>query len=704
LQAAGGEGGRCAHCGLSLSGLRPAPAYCCYGCRLVHQLTGARAESGEYPWVLARLLIGVFFSMLAMVFAVPLYSDAIYGAGAAGEPMGPLTPLFRWLTCAASLPVLGLLGAPIARNALRGGSGAAVDLLILTGVLAAVAASAAHLALGAGQIYFETASMLLVFLTAGRAIEAAGKAKAAGALQGLIELCPKTARRLREGAGDDGLESAADDAVPTEAIQPGDRVRILPGERLPVDGRVLAGGASIDRSLVTGESALELRAPGDLVHAGTLSVDGALIVEASCPAGERLIDRVVAYLEEARRRRGRLDRLADRLARLFLPLAIGTALAALGFWWPRIGALDAGLRALATLLIACPCALGIATPLAAWRGIRAAARRGVLVRGGEVFEVLARGGLMAFDKTGTLTLPGRELGRLRPFDGADERDLVAVGGALGRLSTHPASQAIAREAARRGAPLVPVRCFRAHLGQGVEAETPRGRALLGSRRFVLGELTRLHGDAPELRRARDGGFSSRDVLVSLGDRLLGGFEIEERLRDEAPAAVAALAALGFDCAIVSGDAAERVDAAARALGVGGAAELSPMEKVEWLRGARGRYPAVAMVGDGINDAPVLAGADAGIALGSGVDLAQESAGAVLLGDLDGRPLEALPHLVRIARRAVRRMRFNLVWALGYNALGMGFAAAGWVHPLFAALLMALSSLFVTGAALDREGS
>lgn len=692
---------RCAHCEFPLA---TAPAdgeagFCCYGCSLAHEISGG-GEQGEINTRVAQLLVGVFFSMLVMVFSVPLYSDAIFEAEGSGPALGWLTPVFGILAGVASVPVLLLLGWPVARNALRTGLRGSVDLLILVGVLSAFTLSVARLMRGEGEVYFETASLLLVLLTAGRALEAAGKMRTREAFRALLELGPSTATRLRRR--DEPGER--EETVEVEELERGDVVRILAGERIPVDGTVLDGISTVDRALLTGESWPELVEPGGTVHAGTLNLEATLALRVDRVTGERWLDRIVALVEEACSRRGRFDRLAERLGQAFLPVAVLVGLGATAWWWSEAGPGEALLIGLSTLLIACPCALGLATPLATWAGLRRAARAGVLVRDPEVFEIVAAARYLALDKTGTITEAELELGGLEVIDPAVSRaGLFIRARALCRESTHPISRAIER-LDPAGLPGVegekltelkgPVRTV---AGRGLEAPTSRGLLAVGSdvhARELLGESIR-----PDERALLEVERRGPAVFVVEAGRLLGCLTLRERPRPGLERLLHRLEAGGLAVEILSGDRAERVEALGEQLGIPASGGLTPADKVEHLEDARRRYGRVVMVGDGLNDAPVLAAADVGVAVSGGAEVTCETARAILLVERGSAPLDALGDLLSLSRSTRWRIRFNLLWAFGYNSIGMGLAATGRVHPLLAAALMAISSLLVVATSL-----
>ncbi|RME37395.1 MAG: cation-translocating P-type ATPase, partial [Planctomycetota bacterium] len=389
----------CDYCGLPVAGGRPAregePVYCCYGCRFAAQITRARGEQGHAAWMITRLGLSVFCTMGVMVFSLALYSRDVYSRGATDIHLGEAwVDLLRYVLLILATPVFLLLGLPILETAwaqVRRGT-PALDALVVLGVAGAYASSYIATLRGEGDVYYETACMILVLITLGRSLEASAKIRAGQAVRELEALCPDEVEVRRDGRT---LR------VPARQVRRGDRMRVGPGRRIPADGRIIRGRSLVDERIVTGESLPVERNVGDVVHAGSLNVDGILTVEADAPGTHSLLFRLSDLLAEARRSRGRYERIADRAARLLTPVVIVLAGAGAVLGFLRGGGDEALMTALSVLLIACPCALGIATPLAVWIGLGTAARRGLLFRTAETMERLARVRVVALDKTGT---------------------------------------------------------------------------------------------------------------------------------------------------------------------------------------------------------------------------------------------------------------------------------------------------------------
>ena len=667
----------CDYCGLPVTG-RPAagPAYCCHGCRFAAAIAGAGGDDGRARWMMTRLGLAIFFSMNVMVFTMLLWSEqGRTGAAAAAA----FYDLARHACLLFTAPVILLLGGPLVEEAaaeLRRGR-PAVNLLLLAGVVAAYGLSAWATWTGGGHVYFEVACMVLVAVTLGRWLEANGRLRTTAALRELRGLLPDRVRVL-DG---DGLRE-----VDLAAVRVGDRLRILPGEQLPTDGRIVAGAAAIDEAAVTGESLPAEKRPGDAVYSGTTNLDGRLDVEVTAAAGAGTLERLIAAVTAAAGS-SRQQRLAERVAAWFLPLVVGIAVVACGLHWRRAGPAAGVLAGLAVVVVACPCALGLATPLALWAAIGQATRRHVLVREGDALAALARADTACFDKTGTLT-SGCRLESLVAVEAAGESMLLARAAALAAGSAHVLSQAIVQAAADRGvAPLV-VRDVRTVPGAGVEGVRADTAAVvrLGSLRWIGADA----GPAPD---------GPLQCLVAEDHAVVGGMSFAETVRPEAAAAVADLRRMGFTTLLLSGDRHDRAAAVAGPLGLECHAPLLPEDKLATIAALRRRGRSVVMVGDGINDAPALAAADVGMALGCGADVSRWSAAICLLDD----DLATIPWLVQLARRTSGTIRWNLFWAFAYNAACLPLAAGGLVHPALAAAAMVASSLLVVTNSLRLAG-
>ena len=705
-------GGSCDYCGLplarstwSLAKSRAAgeinrqsePQFCCYGCRLAAQITGERGERGIAQTTLLRIGLSVFLSLNVMMFTMALWSQDFYGSTAgndASQLASSLADLLRYLCLLLSLPVLGLLGLPLWEHAWsRGWRGlASTDALILLGVAAAFVYSTISVFRGAGHVYFEVGCTVLVMVTLGRWLEATGKLQATEGLEALERLLPNEVRRLT---------AAGECHTPLGEIGIGDQIRVLAGERIPVDGIVARGSAMLDRQLLTGESEPVCCEPGTSVAAGGLNLDGELLIDVTAPASQGALSRLVQLVRDARQTKGRYQRMAERVASLFLPVVLAIAVATFGWHTWQHGFEQGVLASLAVLLIACPCALGLATPMAVSAALGTAAREHVLIQHGEAIERLARVRAIRFDKTGTLTTGTPRVDRTILASGTPAVEVIRRGGALAAGSNHVYAQAIARwsdEAYPAGAANTLAE-LRTYPGRGVSGsfENASSVTYLGSAAWMneLGLTI-----SPKLAQAVARAQTTGEALSLLGwdGEVRALFVLGEQLRPTAALALADCARLGLDVEILTGDHPQRGELLSEILDFPVVAGQLPEDKVAAIHQARQRFGSVAMVGDGVNDAPALAAADLGIALGCGADVSRDSAQICLLGNDPAR----VAWTVALARRTVRIIRWNLVWAFGYNAIGVGLAAAGWLNPAWAALAMVVSSALVIGNCLRLQ--
>ena len=644
----------CLRCGLPTAAGRP---YCCVGCAWM----GA-AEAGAPPAgsLAARLALAAFLSLGTMVFSLALIGVDEH---VVDEASRALQGLFRLGALALSLPVLFLLGVPLAGAVVEGRRWLTADALILLAVAAAWTLSAWNTFRGGGRVYFDTASLVLVLVSLGRWLDARAKIRAREALRVQTLDTAGPAHRLREGR---------EEEVDLGALVPGDLLRVRAGEAAPVDGRVRVGRALLDTSALTGEETPRSVGPGDRVHAGDRPLDGPLEVEATAVGADRLRDLVVRRLEQARLDRPPLVRLADRISGMLLPVVLAVALGA-GWGHGLEAGFEAGLlRSLAVLLIACPCALGLATPLAFQAALAAALRRGLLLRDGATLERLARVRRAFVDKTGTLTTGEPRLERVEPAAGWDREKALAWATALERGSDHPLARALRRAAPDAGE--LAVEAARVLPGVGVEG--------------------RIEGRLAKLARNPEG----TGVRLSVDGEAAADLEFGAELRPGAREMIAGLRDRGLRPAMLTGDGSKPARTLGHELGIDVGAELLPHEKLEQVRDAGGR--GVIFVGDGLNDAPSLAAADVGVVLEDASDLARSEADVHLVNG----ELGALPAAIDLARRAVRVARGNLLWAFAYNAVGVGLAATGRLTPVFAASAMVASSLLVVlrSARLQRS--
>ncbi len=672
--------------------------FCCYGCYIVFIITGQHGEQGESLLTLARLIVGVTCGMVVMIFSWSRYADLYLFGAPFGEPDALAVFIKVYVLLAATL-VMAILGLPILRDAVRSltSRNLGVDALIALGAFSAYGASLLATLRGVGETYYDTATMILIFVTLGRFLEAKGRSQASQAIRNLKNLVPDKARVLRHDV---------ELMMPIAQVDWGEKVLILPGETVPVDGVILEGTGSLNEAPLTGESRPTTREPGDRLLAGAISLDGAFVVRVTAAAHERVIARLARLAEEAKRIKPAIMGLADQVSAAFIPAVIVLAVGALFFWASRLGFVPGLFIALSVLLIACPCALGVATPLAFWTGLAIAAQRGILIRSGIVLERLAKVNHIFFDKTGTLTTGSFRLSEiLTPLvaDAAPPFNKNGAGNGLPPLliaaslesrSEHPVAAALRAAAAEAGLSEVEVKEWRVEPGLGVRGRINGGEMeyVLGSPRFVRQAALILD---PALGIATGDRTQRGETLVYLGaaGKLTAAFAVVEEIREEANEALARLRNLGVTATVLTGDGRGSAEHLGSTLGISDIHwGLLPHEKVAEVQAAQTQHKRAAMIGDGINDAASLAAAEVGIALGCGTDVAQEAADVVMAsGDL-----MQVPWLLRFARHVRRVVATNLAYAFGYNTLGIGLALAGWLPPALAALAMILSSLFMIG--------
>jgi len=534
-----------------------------------------------------------------------------------------------------------------------------------------------------GVTYYDVSAVVITLVVLGRWLEARARGRTSEAIRRLVSLAPRTARVVRAGAEVD---------VPTAEVRVGDFVRIRPGERIPVDGVVTEGASTIDESMLTGESLPVEKTPESKVFAGTVNRTGSFIFRAARVGSETALARIVTLVAEAQGSRAPIQRLADRVAAVFVPIVLGIAGLTFVAWWvfgPEPAGLFALTNAVAVLVIACPCAMGLATPTAIMVATGRGAERGILVRSAAALELLERVDTVVFDKTGTLTVGRPAVTDVIALPPMSEDDVVALAAAAEQGSEHPLGEAIVACAKARGLALPPIAEFTTVPGQGIDAMAPDGRVLLGNQTLMDARGIDVGTLVPRAQALAAEGKTA--VYLALGGRVLGLLAAADLLKPEAPAAVAALKRRGLAVLVLTGDARPTAEAVARRAGVDRVlAEILPEDKAREVTKLKAQGHRVAMVGDGINDAPALAQADVGIAMGSGTDVAIEAADVTLVrGDLRG-----VVGAIDLSRRTISVIKQNLVWAFGYNVVLIP-VAAGVLYPLWGVLL----SPILAGAAM-----
>jgi len=640
--------------------------------------TEEAARREERAW-LRRLLVAWPLGIATMVVSM-LWMDEAWA---------------RWAAFLMATPVQFYAGWPFLKGAaIRARSLTAnMDTLIALGTMAAylysvwaLFSSLDELRMGMGMelpsLYFESSAIIIAFLSLGRWLEARAKGRASQAIKRLLEIGAKDARVLR---GDKELR------IPADAVQVGWTLKVLPGEKVPVDGRVLEGTAAVDESMLTGESVPVEKRPGDEVAGATVNTDGVLVIEATRVGQDTALAQIARLVAEAQGSKAPIQRLADRVSGIFVPVVMGIAAVTAIAWYLIDGTFEGALvPAVSVLIIACPCALGLATPAALMVGTGRGAQMGVLIRGAEILERSRSVDTVVFDKTGTLTE-----GRMSLEDVVGDERTLGLAAAAEAGSEHPIARAVVDGARLRGARVAGATDFRSSAGLGVSARVEGLEVLVGRRGF----LTEAGIDVPEDLDAAAERLEAQGKTafwVGWQGRARGVLAVADTMKDGAPGAVVGLHDMGIQVAMMTGDNRATGEAIAQRVGIDRVlAEVRPEDKVEGIRHLQAEGRVVAMVGDGINDGPALAQADLGIAIGTGTDVAIEASDITLMrGELGG-----VVSAIRLSRRTFRTIQENLFWAFGYNVAAIPLAALGLLNPMIAGAAMAMSSVSVLANSL-----
>jgi Cu+-exporting ATPase len=664
----------------------------------------ASADSGPNPELAdmsRRFWIGLVLTL--PVFALDMGAHIVGGHGFIDQTLS------NWIQFAFATPVVLWAGWPffvrgaqsvVTRNLnmftlIAMGTGVAWLYSVVATVAPGVFPAAFRGHSGAVAVYFEAAAVITVLVLLGQVLELRAREATSGAIRALIDLAPKTARRMRDGAEED---------IALDEVAVGDILRVRPGEKVPVDGIVTEGRSSLDESMVTGESMPVTKEPGAKVIAGTLNATGSVLMRAEKVGRDTMLAQIVQMVAAAQRSRAPIQRLADRVSAWFVPLVIAAALLAFAAWavfGPEPRFAYALVASVTVLIIACPCALGLATPMSIMVGVGRGASAGVLIRNAEALERMEQVDTLVVDKTGTLTEGKPKVVAVAAAAGFDETAVLRLAASVEQASEHPLAAAILAAAKERSLALAQVTDFDSPVGKGVIGMIERKRVALGNAKFLAGlniATAPLDARAEELRR--DGATA---IFVAIDGQAAGVIAIADPIKPSTAEALTALRDDGVRVVMLTGDNRTTAQAVARKLGITEIeAEVLPEQKSAVIEKLRREGRVVAMAGDGVNDAPALAAADVGIAMGTGTDVAIESAGITLLkGDLTG-----IVRARKLSQAVMRNIRQNLVLAFVYNAAGVPIAA-GALYPVFGILLspivgaaaMALSSVSVIGNAL-----
>jgi Cu+-exporting ATPase len=540
------------------------------------------------------------------------------------------------------------------------------------------------------DVYFDSAAVIITLILMGRMLEARAKHKASDSIKLLLGLQPKTARIIKD---------KKEIEIPIADVAVGEVIIVRPGERIPVDGVILKGNSSVDESMVSGESIPVEKTIGDKVIGGTINKNGSFEFRAAAVGADTVVAHIAKLVEEAQGSKAPIQHLADKIASVFVPVVMMIALAAFGIWYVLgVGFAAALMNAIAVLVIACPCALGLATPTAIMVGTGRGASLGVLIKNAESLEWAHKINTIVFDKTGTITSGTPSVTDIQGFNGADEQAVLRLAASLEKKSEHPLGTAIVQEAKNRSLVLEEADSFHSHTGFGVEGIVNGRKAAVGSEKMMRdASIDTAPASSAILRISEQG---KTPILVAADGKLIGMIAVADTLRPASNKTAAELKEMGFELVLLTGDNSRTAHAIAAQAGIDHVfAEVLPQEKAAKIQELQSQGKIVAMVGDGMNDAPSLAQADVGIAVGTGTDIAMETADITLMkSDLRG-----VLRAIRLSRQTMRTIKQNLFWAFVYNSIGIPLAAMGMLNPMFAAGAMALSSVSVVTNSLRLRG-
>ncbi|MEP6549528.1 MAG: copper-translocating P-type ATPase [Gemmatimonadales bacterium] len=625
---------------------------------------------------------------VALVLTIPI---AVIAGHIPGVRMLVHPPIASWLGLALSTPVVLWCGWIFLSGSVAALKSRKLDMsvLIATGVLAAYVSSVYLTIIGYPTAYYEAAAMLVTFVLFGHWMEMKARRGTSDALRALFDLVPPKARVIREGA---------EIEIPTAEVKVGDHLKILPGEKIPVDGEIISGETESDEALVTGESNPVHKKQGDAVVGGAINVSGVIVARATKVGSDTVLAHIAGLVEKAQNSKAPAQRIADKAAAILVVVAVGSGVLTFVAWkfFAAAPFLTALTFAISAIVIACPDALGLATPTAVAVGTGLGARHHILIKDASTLEGVSRVNVVVLDKTGTLTEGKPSVTDVRPLPGATEETLLQRAAAISALSTHPLSQATLRAAAERSLPVPRADNVETVPGAGLRGNVEGNVVIVGNARMLEQSGIDLGAAKPIAEELASNGRSV--TFVASGGKVLGVLGITDRVRPSSADAIAKLKALGVEPVLMSGDLPEIAQRVAREVGIDRVySQVTPEDKAKYVKELQSQGKVVAMVGDGINDAPALAQANIGIAIGSGTDVAAQAANVVLMRSDPGDVSRA----IRLSKATVRKMKQNLAWASVYNLLAIPVAAGvfykslGWsLRPEVSALLMSLSSIIV----------
>ncbi len=621
--------------------------------------------------------------IISALLSIPLFSAMFFHM--AGVDNILTNGYFQLLLATPVQFIIGYRFYKGAFNSLRGG-GANMDVLVSMGTSAAYFYSVYNLFGGVHEYYFEASAVIITLILLGKTFEAIAKGKTSEAIKALMGLRPKTARVVQNGEEMD---------IPIEKVKIGDIIVVRPGERIPVDGIIVEGDSSIDESMITGESIPIDKTIGDEVIGATINKFGSFKFEAKKIGKDTVLSQIIKLVEDAQGSKAPVQRLADKISGIFVPVVIAIALITfLGFYLGK-GEFDTALlNAVAVLVIACPCALGLATPTAIMVGTGKGAENGILIKSGEHLERAHKMDTIVFDKTGTITKGEPELTDIVVFNSIERDELLQIAASVEKVSEHPLGQSIVRKAEEELLMLKEPESFLAIPGKGLKAQLDGKEVYIGNRKLMEDTKVSIEIGEVDLLKLEEEGKTA--ILVSIDNKLSGIIAVADKIKDNSKLAIEELKNMGLEIYMITGDNERTAKAIANEAGIENVlAEVLPENKAEVVEKIKSEGKNVGMVGDGINDAPALVAADVGFAIGTGTDVAMEAADITLMrGDLEG-----VVTAIRLSHRTMRTIKQNLFWAFFYNSIGIPFAAFGFLNPMIAGAAMAFSSVSVVSNSL-----